>query len=222
MVESGIQLSSSWLKGMLFENANIIIEQTPGLVAKRVAKEFITFINEQLKEKENISVAFSGGSTPNLLFSELGSILNRKKIPWDKIQIFQADERWVPRTHKENNFRTLKHLLLDKLQIPEENIHPMPVTEDKEETTRKNYEMEIRLLLGNKNPSFDLILLGMGEDGHTASIFPGESGKIPLNSQNFVEIQFVKKLDSLRMTLTSKVLLNSQNIWLLITGAKKA
>ena len=207
---------------MLFQNSTLIEEQSPQEVAKRVAKEFILFVNKELESKDTITVAFSGGSTPNLLFSELGSILNRKKVPWDKIHIFQVDERWVPITHKDNNFRTLKRLLLDKLLIPEENIHPMPVTEDKEETTRKNYEFEIKLVLGNKNPSFDLILLGMGEDGHTASIFPGESGKKPLYSENFVEIPYVEKLSSLRMTLTAKVLLNSQNIWFLITGKKKA
>lgn len=204
---------------MLFESAQFTIEKTPEAVAKRVAKEFIRFTNEQLQSKETLSIAFSGGSTPNILFSELGSILNRKKIQWEKIHLFQVDERWVPKTHKDNNYRTLKHLLLDKLSVPEENIHPMPVTEDKEESCRRNYEMEMKM---NVDSNFDLILLGMGEDGHTASIFPGESGKKPLTSENFVEILFVEKLQSLRMTLTAKVLLKSQNIWFLITGSSKA
>lgn len=207
---------------MLFEHSTFITEKSPEEVAKRVAKEFISFVNHQLEEKDNISIAFSGGSTPGLLFSELGSVFNRKKVPWDKIHIFQVDERWVPQTHKDNNFRTLKHLLLDKINVPEENIHAMPVTEEKEETCRKNYEFEIKLVMGNKDPSFDLVLLGMGDDGHTASIFPGEAGKLPLTSQNFVEIPFVEKLESLRMTLTAKVLLNSQNVWFLITGEKKS
>lgn len=207
---------------MLFEHATLITEKTPETVAKRVAKEFISFVTGQLEEKDSISVAFSGGSTPSLLFSELGSVFNRKKVPWRQVHIFQVDERWVPNTHKDNNFRTLKHLLLDKLQIPEENIHAMPVTEEKEETCRKNYELEIKLVMGNKDPSFDLILLGMGDDGHTASIFPGEAGKLPLTSQNFVEVPYVEKLASLRMTLTAKVLLNSQNVWFLITGEKKS
>ena len=207
---------------MLFENSTLIEEKTPQEVAKKVAKDFISFINKELESKDTITLALSGGSTPNLLFSELGSILNRKKVPWDRIHIFQVDERWVPNTHKDNNFRTLKHLLLDKLPLLEENIHPMPVTEEKEETCRKNYEFEIKLFLDNKNPSFDLILLGMGEDGHTASIFPGESGKKPLYSENFVEVPFIEKLSSLRMTLTAKVLLNSKNIWFLITGTNKA
>ena len=206
---------------MLFENSKVIEEKSPQDVAKRVAKEFISFVLKELETKDLISVAFSGGSTPNLLFSELGSILNRKKIPWDKIHIFQVDERWVPRSHTDNNFRTLKRLLLDKLSIPEENIHPMPVTEDKEETCRKNYEFEIKFVLDNSNPAFDLILLGMGDDGHTASIFPGQSSEKPIQSENFVEVPFVEKLNSLRMTLTSKVLLNSENIWFLVTGSGK-
>ncbi len=207
---------------MLFDKAHFTIDETPESVAKRVAKEFINFTNEQLRSKETLSIALSGGSTPNILFTELGSILNRKKIQWEKIHIFQVDERWVPRTHKDNNFRTLKILLLDKISIPEENIHPMPVTEDKEESCRRNYELEIKLNMDNSNPSFDLILLGMGEDGHTASIFPGESGKNPLTSENFIEIPFVDKLQSLRMTLTAKALLNSKNIWFVITGINKA
>ena len=206
---------------MLFENSTLLEEKTPEDVAKRVAKEFILFVTEELDSKDSLSVAFSGGSTPSLLFSELGSIFNRKKIPWEKIHIFQVDERWVPKTHKDNNFRTLKRLLLDKLNIPEENIHPMPVTEDKEETCRKNYEFEIKLILDNDDPVFDLVLLGMGNDGHTASIFPGESGKIPIESANFVEVPFVEKLDSLRMTLTGRVLLTSLNVWFLVTGSAK-
>lgn len=207
---------------MVFENSSIVKEKTQQEVAKRVAKEFILFVNKELESKESISVAFSGGSTPNLLFMELGSIINRKKIPWDNVHIFQVDERWVPKDHKDNNFKKLKHYLIDKIAIPEENIHPMPVTEEKEETCRKNYELEVKLVLGNDNPEFDLILLGMGEDGHTASIFPGNSGKGPIESTNFVEIPFVEKLSSLRMTLTAKVLLNSKNVWILITGQKKA
>lgn len=207
---------------MVFEKTSIIKEKYQQDVAKRVAKEFITFVNKELEQKDTLAIAFSGGSTPNLLFSELGSVLNRKKVPWDRVHIFQVDERWVSRDHRDNNFRTLKRLLLDKLSIPEENVHPMPVTEAKEETCRKNYELEIKLVLGNDNPSFDLILLGMGEDGHTASIFPGDSGKVPLESDNFVEVPYVEKLSSLRMTLTAKVFLISQNIWLLITGENKA
>ena len=206
---------------MLFENATIIEEKTPQEVAKRVAKEFISFVLKELEIKDTISIAFSGGSTPSMLFSELGSVLNRKKIPWKNIHIFQVDERWVPITHQDNNFRTLKRLLLDKLSIPEENIHAMPVTEDKEETSRKNYEFEIKLILDNTNPQFDLILLGMGDDGHTASIFPGESSKKSIDSENFVEVPFVEKLNSLRMTLTAKVLLNSLNVWFLVTGSGK-
>lgn len=207
---------------MLFKNSSIVEEKTQQEVAKRVAKEFILFINKELESKESISVAFSGGSTPNLLFIELGSVINRKKIPWDKVHIFQVDERWVPKDHKDNNFKKLKHYLLDKISIPEENIHAMPVTEEKEDSCRKNYELEVKLVLGNTDPEFDLILLGMGEDGHTASIFPGNSGKGPLESKNFVDVPYVEKLSSLRMTLTAKVLLNSKNVWFLITGEKKA
>ena len=206
---------------MIFEQAQIIQESTAQNVAQRVAKEFISFVNKELERKETLAIAFSGGSTPNLLFTELASIKNRSKIIWDKIHIFQVDERWVPRTHYDNNFQTLKHLLLDKIKIPEENIHPMPVTEDKEEVCKRNYEMELRLVLGNTNPSFDLILLGMGDDGHTASIFPGKSGQLPLHSENIIEIPFVEKLNSLRMTLTAKIVTNSKNNWILVTGKNK-
>lgn len=207
---------------MIFESNVVIRELTPDRVAQRVAKDFISFVNFELESKDSIAIAFSGGGTPNLLFSNLASIKNRSKIPWQKLHIFQVDERWVPKNHADNNFKTLKHLLIDKIQIPEENLHAMPVTDDKEDNCRKNYELEIKLNLGNENPVFDLIFLGMGDDGHTASIFPGESGVLPLNSENFVEVPFVKKMNSLRMTLTAKVLLNSRNIWVLVTGKSKS
>jgi 6-phosphogluconolactonase len=206
---------------LIFTNAEIFEEKDAHEVAICVAEKFIAFIIKELQEKDAISIAFSGGSTPSLLFSELSSIKNRKKVPWEKIHIFQVDERWVPQNHKDSNFRSLKHLLLDKIPIPEENIHFMQ-TDDKEETCRKNYELEIKLQLGNKNPSFDLILLGMGEDGHTASIFPGKSGEKALISENLVEVPFIEKLSSLRITLTAKTLLLSRNIWVLVTGINKA
>ena len=207
---------------MNFPELSVHIENTPAELAVRIADDFVTFLQRMDYHKNQINIALSGGSTPNLLFKKLTNDHYKKVIDWKNIHIFQVDERWVPQDHKDNNFRTLKQLLLDNIDIPTENIHPMPVTQDEPDTVKNQYIETLRATMNEHIPKFDLIWLGMGDDGHTASIFPGYASKEPIETDELVSIPFVEKLKSKRMTLTAKVLLHAKLTWFFITGENKS
>lgn len=179
------------------------------------------YVDALLKTHSYVTIAFSGGRTPKKFFQQL----RFSSLPWKYIHIFLVDERWVPPTHEESNYRLLKENLLDYIPIPEENVHPMPVLHETPEKSAQKYEQEILSVFGlaaRQIPEFDLIFLGMGADGHTASIFPGDVAKRVFQSSNLVMTLFVPQLDTYRMTLTLKVINNAKQVWFLVTGKEKA
>lgn len=194
----------------------------PQLVAQAVAQE-LTFLFQKLgKTQDLVTVAFSGGSTPKLLFKEL--LTHSTSLPWEKTHVFLVDERWVPVEHEERNFRVLKELLLDHVPIPSRNVHPMPVAQPDPAVASADYELTLGQVFGIQQPdipAFDLVLLGLGSDGHTASMFPGEPSQVPLTTDRWVVAPYVPKLASYRMTLTLRVLNNARNVWFLVTGPSK-
>lgn len=192
----------------------------PGLTAGAVAKLIISKIKEQEDSPLYFNLAVSGGSTPNLLFSMLADEY-AAQIPWEKLRIFWVDERCVPPTDKESNYGTMNTLLLGKVPIPTANIFRMQGENlPAEEAVR--YENLLHDELPEKNglPQFDLILLGMGDDGHTASIFPDNIGLI--HSPQTVATAIHRKSGQERITLTGNVICNAKHIAFVITGHAKA
>lgn len=124
-------------------------------------------IRTALNERQLCRIALSGGSTPKPLYAALANA----DLPWDRIHIYWGDERYVPPTHPDSNYGMAKQVWLDLIQIPAENIHPMPTDLTPPQLAADAYEREIKLGAGN-SPAFDVVLLGMGDDGHTASLFP--------------------------------------------------
>jgi 6-phosphogluconolactonase len=124
-------------------------------------------IRTAVNDRQLCRIALSGGSTPKPLYAALASA----DLPWDRIHIFWGDERYVPPTHPDSNYGMAKQVWLDLIQIPAANIHPMPTDLTPPQLAAEAYEREIKLEAGN-SPAFDVILLGMGDDGHTASLFP--------------------------------------------------
>ncbi len=118
-------------------------------------------------ERQTCSIALSGGSTPEPLYAALA----RQDLPWSQIQIFWGDERYVPQTHPDSNYAMAKRVWLDLVPIPAANIHPIPTELAEPQMAAAAYEREIERVLGSE-PVLDLVLLGMGDDGHTASLFP--------------------------------------------------
>jgi 6-phosphogluconolactonase len=166
------------------------------------------------------SAAISGGSTPRKLYSLLGSAEYSPQVDWQRVHLFWADERCVPKEDEESNFKTVFDRLLSKISIPGENIHRIEGEEDPDKAAR-DYEKEVRRFFGMSGlPMFDLIILGMGEDGHTASLFPASKS---LEETNRLAVPvYLEKPSKSRITLTLPVLNNAAQILFLAAGHSKA
>lgn len=186
-----------------------------------VAAQFADFLVEQIAAKEGpFTLALSGGSTPKLLFSILAKEEYASSINWSKLHLFWGDERMVPHDDPESNYGVTKKLLIDHVPIPAVNVHPVK-TELEPESAATEYAKEIDQLVAKANglPRFDLIMLGMGGDGHTASIFPHQMEL--LKDPNVTGIATHPESGQLRVTLTGPVINNAANVAFLVTGAGK-
>ncbi len=199
----------------------IIIYDQASIAAKAVAD----LILEKAQAKNNLStklnIAVSGGSTPKELFQLLSEEDYRTRIPWNAVRFFWVDERCVEPTHPESNFGMTYDALLQYAFVPSDNIFRMK-GEDIPENEAERYANLLRKEVPFRNgfPVFDLILLGMGDDGHTASIFPDNIGLF--NSYKSVEIAIHPVSGQKRITLTGSTVNNADHIVFLITGNNKA
>ncbi|HOH56059.1 MAG TPA: 6-phosphogluconolactonase [Paludibacteraceae bacterium] len=202
------------------KQSNIYIFDTPADAAKAIAQ----LILNRVSEKQNLSYAFnlaiSGGKTPETLFGILANDF-AEKIPWHQLRLFWVDERCVPPTHPESNFGMTNETLLKKVDLPRKNIFRMKGEAAPEEEAIR-YQSVLTKELPSKNgiPVFNLILLGMGNDGHTASIFPKDMDLI----DNHLSVAVTRHPDTgqKRITLTGPVLKQAEEIIFFITGAQKA
>jgi 6-phosphogluconolactonase len=141
-------------------------------------------------------------------------------IPWRSIYFFWGDERCVPPDHADSNYRTADETLLSQVPIPRENIFRIPAEDEDHERAAANYSETLRKFFGEERPSFDLVFLGMGADGHTASLFPGTRA-LHVNDRIAVA-NYVEKFQSWRITLTAATINRARNIIFLVAGADKA
>jgi 6-phosphogluconolactonase len=191
-------------------------------LAQQAAAEFVRLAQLAIREKGRFAVALSGGSTPAALYSLLATPAFSPQIPWRQVHLFWGDERCVPPHHPESNYRMVREALLSKIQIPGANVHRM-AGEKEPQVAAAKYEEELTdffQLAPGAFPRFDLILLGLGEDGHTASLFPGTD--VLEERKRFVAANYVAKLNAYRLTLTSPVLNHGGVVMFLIAGASKA
>ncbi|MBZ5491520.1 MAG: 6-phosphogluconolactonase [Acidobacteriia bacterium] len=189
-------------------------------LAREAAQEFHRAAEAAVQERGRFSVALSGGNTPRAVYSLLAS--EHKQLPWDHIHIFFGDERHVPPDHPDSNFRMASESLLSKVPIPEKNVHRIHAELDAEAAAAEYEHQLINFFhLGNHDwPGFDLIFLGIGEDGHTASLFPGS--KALSKASRRVTANWVEKFKTFRITLTFPVLNNAAEVVFLVSGAGKA
>ncbi len=171
-------------------------------------------------EKRRFTVALSGGSAPKRLYKILASDPFINQIPWSKTFVFWGDERFVPPNDPENNARMARELLLNHVPVPPGQIFPIP-TESKPEIAAENYASTLASVFGDDDfPKFDLILLGLGTNGHTASLFPHTS---VLDEKNrWTGTIYLGEKDQHRITLTAPVINYAKNIVFLVFGEKKA
>ncbi len=173
-----------------------------------------------IREKDFFTAAVSGGNTPIYLYRRIAA--RKENLPWDKTHIFMVDERFVPFCHPDSNFQMVKITLLNQLSIPAENIHPVPVEEANVQIAAEKYEDDLRRVLKpppSRFPEFDLVLLGIGEDGHTASLFPGTPG---FETSNFAAPVLLGEEKHDRVTLTLPVINQARNVIFYVSGRSKA
>jgi 6-phosphogluconolactonase len=196
------------------------IYHTPSEIAEAFAAELAGKINATENKGSAFSLAISGGNTPRMLFTVLAEKYF-SSINWRNVQLFWVDERCVPPENSESNYGMTKQVLLDKINIPENNIHRIKGEDDPVKEAER-YAKEILLNVRTKEifPVFDLVILGIGDDGHTASIFPGNQNLI--NSEKICEVAVHPLSGQKRITLTGKVINNADFVAFLATGQNKA
>jgi 6-phosphogluconolactonase len=198
-----------------------VIKIFPSVV--ELADYFTSMISEHLatKEKEEyFSIALSGGSTPKAIFEIISEKYNNK-IDWARVAIFWSDERCVPPSDHESNYRMTNKYLFKYLILPELNFCRIQ-GEDNPDTEAIRYAERVNYMLPHVNniPQFDLIMLGLGEDGHTASIFPDNIGLF--NSDKLFETSKHPVTGQVRITATGKLINNAKEVLFIVTGASKA
>jgi len=204
-----------------FEVPRIIkIFTTPAELAEAFAVDLVNLIKKAENKQSPVMVALSGGNTPKLLFSVLADKY-AKSVRWGYIHFFWVDERCVPPDDPESNYGMTSSLLLNKIIIPEKNIHRIRGEDDPEkEALRYSEEIMNNTRSRNEIPVFDLIILGLGDDGHTASIFPENIELV--DSGRVCEVAVHPVSGQKRVTITGKVINNADAITFLVTGHAKA
>lgn len=180
------------------------------------AQEFIIHkIQDTISQKGTCTIALAGGSTPKPIYEAIAL----SQLSWNKIHVFWGDERYVPPTHDDSNQKMAKEAWLDKVDIPAENIHPMPTSSQNPQDDALKHEEEIRQFFNSAQefPAFDIILLGMGDDGHTASLFPHTQALE--NTENLVTVG--NRGESLRLTFTAPLINAAHCVIFLVSGSNK-
>lgn len=201
------------------------VASNPQELSRFAAEHFARLAIESQRQKQLFNVALAGGSTPKALYELLADENEpyRKQLYWKNTHFFWGDERHVPPDHPDSNYRMASEAMLASLCIPLTNVHRIKseiadagkAADDYEQTLRKIFK-----LVPGQFPRFDLILLGMGSDGHTVSIFPGSD--VINEKRRLVVGPWIEKLKSFRITLTPAVLNNAASIIFLVSGAEKA
>lgn len=188
-------------------------------LAKAAADFFVELSQQCIREKGHFYVALSGGSTPKRLFRILAKEPYRSTIDWASCYFFFGDERYVPHDHDDSNYKTAKELLFDKVQCPTENVLAVPTNGETAQADAELYERTINQTLEADRP-FDLVFLGLGPDGHTASLFPGTTALD--EKQKKVVANYVEKLETWRITFSYPLINAASHVMFLVEGEGKA
>ena len=200
------------------------VEPDPAALARRATHHLVEMVTEAAEANGRARIAVSGGSTPKAAFQLLADPDQpfRKRMPWEDLELFWVDERTVPPDHPDSNYRMTREALLDRVPLVPQQIHRME-GELEPEVAAARYESEIRntfRLEGAELPRFDLVCLGMGDDGHTASLFPHTAAIHEMS--RLVTANQVPQKDTWRITLTWPVINHARSVFFLIAGADKA
>ena len=196
----------------------------PAAVAIATADRFVAAAVAAIEERGIFRVALSGGSTPKQVYPLLLEPERRDAVDWSRVEFFWGDERAVPPDHPESNFGVAYGMLISQLpNVRQDRIHRMPAEAPDRDAAALSYESELRLAFGARGeepPAFDLIWLGMGPDGHCASLFPGSQALTVMD--RWVVANWAPGPSAWRMTLTFPVLNAGRDVLFVVTGADKA
>jgi len=202
---------------------NLEIVSDTETLARRSVEFFVADALKAIKAKDAFYVAISGGHTPRRFFELLGEVPKAKSLPWDKIQLFWVDERYVPPDSQWSNYKLAADTFLSKVAIPKENVHRIPTEQSDFLASTRYYEGIIREVFGlaeKQTPAFDLIVLGMGVEGHTGSLFPNSYACF--DTEDLACVVYVLDEDLNRITLTHPVLCAASHLTVLVSGEEKA
>ncbi|HSD85678.1 MAG TPA: 6-phosphogluconolactonase [Anaerolineae bacterium] len=202
------------MKPEIARTPEIVVLPDPAALAQEAADRFVALARLASAAQGRFAVALSGGSTPRLLYEQLVT----RPIAWEQVHVFWGDERCVPLDHPASNYGMAQRALLSHVPLPTQNVHRLKGELDPAQAAQQS-EAELRMFFGTR-PCFDLILLGLGSDAHTASLFPQTPALH--EQQRWVVAQYVDKLQADRLTLTPLVLNQAANVIFLITGSDKA
>ena len=212
-------------------DAQVRVYRDAGEVALKAARHFARLADQYVVGGGKFTVALSGGSTPRAMFSLLAQAPFADTVPWDSIYFFWGDERCVPPDHADSNYRMARETLLSKVPVPAENVFRIPAERadpagaaDEYAATLINFFASGAQPQGTAPlagvPRFDLIFLGMGPDGHTASLFPGTAALHV--TDKVVVANYVEKFNAHRITLTAPTINNARNVTFVVAGPDKA
>jgi len=197
---------------------NVIVAADESALAERLADAFIASARTAIEARGAFNVALAGGTTPKAAYELLATAPRRDAVAWDKVTFFFGDERCVSPDDEQSNFRTAKRALFDHLTLRSAQVHRMR-GEEAPDRAAAAYALLLKTHLGVE-PVFDLIMLGMGPDGHTASLFPGTD---PLTeNEQLVRAPFVEKFNVSRITITPHVINRARNVIIATAGEAKA
>ena len=200
--------------------SNIIVFETPEQLALAAAERFVEYSNELLNMTERFGVALAGGNTPRRVYELLATEPFNSRVHWSQVYLFFGDERCVPPEHPDSNYAMAYEALISRVPIPAKNVHRI-IGEGNANENALAYENQLRTFFGGLTwPRFDLAFLGMGEDGHTASLFPNSAALKEMS--RWVVATRNEQLGQDRITLTVPVFNQARRIMVLVTGKKKA
>ena len=202
---------------------NLEILDNLSALSVRCLDFFIERVNQVLDKNEQFMVAISGGHTPECFYELLGHSPKALALRWERIHLFWVDERCVPSDSTSSNYKLALDTFLTKVSIPAKNIHRIEAEKDDVTASARAYEKEMQKVFGigaGEVPSFDLIILGMGAEGHMASLFPNSSASF--DERDLASVVYELDNDYSRITLTHPIFRAASDILILVSGAEKA
>lgn len=189
-------------------------------LSRAALEELLQIAKEAIQQRGRLAIALSGGRTPAKLYSLWAEVdASAAGVPWDRVHFFWGDERYVDHDDLLSNYRMTREALLSQVTIPSENVHPMPTNCAQPDDCAQAYEEELRKFFGAAPPAFDLQLLGLGPEGHTASLFPGAAAVD--EKTHWVAAVQAPAMPRQRLTLTPAVLNQGRNTCFLVSGPDK-